>query len=159
MSSVRLKEKPAYKKRNVKDRQTTKCRYIKVLLGLVIIVTVVITANCFYPYTKVLIQKFNAKYGDVEFPKGEVRGIDVSRYQGEIDWEQLKLSDIQGAPISFVFIKATEGKDIVDKFFKYNFYKSRMNGVIRGAYHFYSTLSSAKEQADFFLSYGSVGRG
>lgn len=91
-----------------------------------------------------------AKYGAVNFPDGNVRGIDVSRYQEEIQWDSLAVANIQGANVSFVFIKATEGVDLEDKYFKYNFYQSRMNGIIRGAYHFYSSLSSAKEQAEFF---------
>lgn len=91
-----------------------------------------------------------AKYGAVEYPLGEVRGIDVSRYQEEIDWDSLKVTKIQGAPVSFVFVKATEGGDLVDKYFEYNFYCARMNNIIRGAYHFYSTMSDAREQANLF---------
>ena len=48
-----------------------------------------------------------------EFP---VRGIDVSHYQGEIDWQVLAKEDI-----SFAFIKATEGSTYTDKRFEYNF--------------------------------------
>lgn len=121
-----------------------------IFAGIAIAALLAVAGYCILPFLRAYALKLNAKYGNVEYPKGDVRGLDVSRYQKEIDWETLKTTDLQGSPISFVFIKATEGKDIVDKYFKYNFYKARMNGVLRGAYHFYSTLSSAKEQADFF---------
>ena len=41
-----------------------------------------------------------------------VLGVDVSAYQGEIDWEVISE---QG--ISFAYIKATEGTDFIDKRF------------------------------------------
>lgn len=148
--SGRLKGKSSLGKSGGKGGQTHNYRYVKILLSVVIVAIAIIAANNFYPYAKVYYLKFKAKYGYVEFPKGEVRGIDVSRYQGEIDWERLRSADIQGAPVGFVFVKATEGKDLVDKYFKYNFFGARMNNIIRGAYHFYSTSSSAKEQAELF---------
>lgn len=132
-----------------KGEKTFSRKYVYILVGVVAILLTIFIYYLF-PFIRTYTLMLNAKYGNVEYPSGEVRGIDVSRYQGEIDWDSLRISDLQGVPVSFVFIKATEGKDIVDRFFKYNFYKSRMNGILRGAYHFYSTLSSAKEQALFF---------
>ncbi len=98
------------------------------------------------PYT----MRWKAIHGKVAYPKGDVRGIDVSRYQKDIDWEQLRNSNLQGSPVSFVFIKATEGKDYIDPYFNYNFFQARQSGIIRGAYHFFSTQSTAKAQAEFF---------
>ena len=132
-----------------KGRKTFSRKYVYILVGVVAIL-LTISIYYLYPFIRTYTLMLNAKYGNVEYPSGEIRGIDVSRYQEEIDWDSLRTSDLQGVPVSFVFIKATEGKDIVDRYFKYNFYKSRMNGIVRGAYHFYSTLSSAKEQAHFF---------
>jgi len=140
-------ESSARKKGNEKNVSSRKSVYVFVSF---VILLLAITVYYLFPYLRTYALMLNAKYGNVEYPSAEVRGIDVSRYQEEIDWDSLRVSDLQGVPVSFVFIKATEGKDIVDKYFKYNFYKARMNGVLRGAYHFYSTLSSAKEQADFF---------
>ncbi len=49
-------------------------------------------------------------YGDAEYPEGyEIHGIDISHYQGKIDWEQLKNAMIKGCPVRFVIIKSTEG--------------------------------------------------
>ena len=45
-------------------------------------------------------------YGDAEYPEGyEIHGIDISHYQGKIDWEQLKNAMIKGCPVRFVIIK------------------------------------------------------
>ncbi len=98
------------------------------------------------PYTL----RWKAVYGKVDYPKGDVRGIDVSRHQTKIDWEVLRNSNLQGSPVSFVFIKATEGQDLIDRYFNYNFYQARQSGIMRGAYHFFSTQSTAKSQAEFF---------
>ena len=44
-----------------------------------------------------------------------VRGVDVSVYQGDIDWQILADQNID-----FAFIKATEGSSFVDPNFSYN---------------------------------------
>ena len=98
--------------------------------------------------------RWRALYGDGNIPDGEgyeIRGIDISHYQEKIDWEQLRNATIKDAPIRFVFIKSTEGSNMIDENFKENFYQAREYGFIRGAYHFYSTKSSARDQAAFFL--------
>ena len=67
-------------------------------------------------------------------PSGErypVRGVDVSVYQGGIDWKTLAE---QG--ISFAFIKATEGSSSVDPNFCWNYSQARQSGLRIGAYHF-----------------------
>lgn len=96
--------------------------------------------------------RWRALYGDADYPKGyEIHGIDISHYQGEIDWEQLRNAMIEGCPLRFVMIKATEGADRLDDNFNDNFYNAREHGFIRGAYHFWSNKSSAREQAYYFL--------
>ena len=60
-----------------------------------------------------------------------IQGIDVSRWQGEIDWAKVK-----DAGTRFAFIKATEGGDHVDPNFKRNWIEAKRHGVPRGAYHF-----------------------
>lgn len=94
--------------------------------------------------------RWKAIFGETTYPKGDVRGIDISHHQGEIDWERLANAQIQGSPLQFVFIKATEGTDLFDKDFNYNFAEARRHEVIRGAYHFFSLKSSARRQAEFF---------
>ena len=64
----------------------------------------------------------------IQNDKKMVRGIDVSAYQGEIDWD--KIAD-QG--FKFAYIKATEGTTLVDKRFKTNWDDADDAGLYRGA--------------------------
>lgn len=86
-------------------------------------------------------------------PEGfTVHGIDVSHHQGKIDWELLRnQATIDGQPLSFAFIKATEGTDLVDSRFKENFAAAKKHGILRSAYHFYRVGASAKQQAEHFI--------
>ena len=96
--------------------------------------------------------RWRALYGDVSYPEGyEIHGIDISHHQGEIDWDKLRTAMIQRSPLRFVIIKSTEGASILDDNFKENFYQARETGFTRGAYHFWSNKSSAREQAEYFL--------
>ena len=79
-----------------------------------------------------------------EYP---VRGVDVSSYQGEIDWEILSKENID-----FAFIKATEGSTHIDKYFKNNFSNALKTNLSVGAYHFFSFDSKGKTQAENFIS-------
>ena len=76
-----------------------------------------------------------------------VRGVDVSSYQGEIDWPVLEKQDIQ-----FAFIKATEGSTFVDPYFQINFEKACKTSLRIGAYHFFSYDSAGKTQAENFIA-------
>ena len=96
--------------------------------------------------------RWRALYGDAEYPEGyEIHGIDISHYQGKIDWEQLKNAMIKGCPVRFVIIKSTEGSSQLDENFRENFNQARDFGFIRGVYHFWSNKSTAREQAYYFL--------
>lgn len=79
--------------------------------------------------------------------KYPVRGVDVSHYQGDIDFPTIKA---QG--MSFVFIKATEGSGTVDERFAENWQNARDAGLLTGAYHFFSFGSAAETQADNFIA-------
>ncbi|MCG8599744.1 MAG: hypothetical protein MI807_06345 [Verrucomicrobiales bacterium] len=78
-----------------------------------------------------------------EFP---LRGIDVSHHNGHVNWDQV------AAKYNFAFIKATEGSDWIDKRFSENWKESQKAGVLRGAYHFFSTTSSGQAQAKNFIA-------
>ena len=73
--------------------------------------------------------------------------MDVSRYQGEIDWKTLSEEGI-----SFAFIKATEGSSHVDPKFEYNWAEAGKTALRVGAYHFFSFETSGDDQADNFIS-------
>ncbi len=76
-----------------------------------------------------------------------VRGIDVSRYQGDINWPELSAQNI-----SFAYIKATEGSTHVDPKFAYNYAQAQKTNLRVGAYHFFSFDSGAESQAMNFIS-------
>lgn len=77
-------------------------------------------------------------------------GFDVSEYQSKIDWEQTYHID-ESFELSFVFIRATAGKDKVDKRFKENWKASKERQLIRGAYHYYRPNENSIEQANNFI--------
>ena len=79
-----------------------------------------------------------------EYP---IRGVDVSSYQGDIDWKILSKQNID-----FAFIKATEGSTHIDKCFKNNFSNALKTNLSVGAYHFFSFDSEGKTQAENFIS-------
>ena len=81
----------------------------------------------------------------------EVHGIDISHYQGDIDWGKLVNSRSADFPIQFVFMKATEGGDYGDDKFAHNFDLAHRHGLIRGAYHFFIPQTDPVKQADFFI--------
>lgn len=98
--------------------------------------------------------RWRALYGDSNYPEGyEIHGIDISHYQGDIDWEALRgRAMIEKCPVRFVMVKATEGANNIDEKFADNFYMAGEYGFIRGAYHFWSIHSSAEDQARHFIS-------
>jgi lysozyme len=75
-----------------------------------------------------------------------VQGIDVSYWQGDIDWNKVRM-----AGVAFAYIKATEGGDVVDPKFLQNWNGTKNAGIVRGAYHFISWCRPADEQALWFM--------
>lgn len=80
-------------------------------------------------------------------PQWEVFGVDVSVYQGDVNWPVLRE---QG--VDFAFIKATEGSSLQDRQFVNNWGNAQKAGVRVGAYHFFSYDSPGETQADNFIS-------
>lgn len=80
---------------------------------------------------------------------GNSRGIDVSHWQGYIDWNIVKSDGI-----SFAFIKATEGVDYQDPKFSQNLKGAKEAGILAGAYHFCtpSTVEDALSEAGHFIN-------
>jgi lysozyme len=74
-----------------------------------------------------------------------IHGIDVSKWQGRIDW-----ASVRAAGTQFAFIKATEGGDHVDERFLENWHGAQQVGIPRGAYHFMYWCRPAHEQAAWF---------
>ncbi|WSV65602.1 GH25 family lysozyme [Streptomyces sp. NBC_01013] len=79
-------------------------------------------------------------------------GIDVSHYQGTINW-----SSVKSAGIQFAYIKATESTTYKDPNFSANYLHAYQSKVIRGAYHFARpNLSSGAAQATYFAGNGGA---
>jgi lysozyme len=74
-----------------------------------------------------------------------IHGVDVSKYQGLIDWDQ-----VRGSGTQFAYIKATEGGDLIDEAFPRNWEAAKAAGVRRGAYHFVYWCRPAQEQMAWF---------
>jgi GH25 family lysozyme M1 (1,4-beta-N-acetylmuramidase) len=88
----------------------------------------------------------------------QVEGVDVSDWQGDIDWKQ-----VHDAGISVAYLKATEGKDFVASTFAKNREGTAANGIVSGAYDFAKPGSSggdvvadAQAEAKHFLDTAGV---
>lgn len=76
-----------------------------------------------------------------------VRGVDVSSYQGTIDWGELSKEGID-----FAYIKSTEGSGDQDEYFARNWDAANRTHLLVGAYHFLSFESSGEAQADNIIT-------
>lgn len=75
----------------------------------------------------------------------KVKGIDVSNWQGDIDWKQVKDAGYQ-----FAFMKATEGNFYVDKYFDANRRGAGDAGLKVGYYHYFHPEESVESQVKLF---------
>ena len=103
----------------------------------------------------------------LKYTSERIYGIDISRHQHEkgrrrygINWSQLRITSLgqrhpiggQTFPVSFVYIKSTEGTSIRNRYFASDYLKARRQGFRVGAYHFFSLKSSALAQATYFVN-------
>ncbi|MFK3980795.1 glycoside hydrolase family 25 protein [Micromonospora sp. NPDC050397] len=85
-------------------------------------------------------------------PGYDVHGIDVSMWQGTIDW-----AEVAGAGTDFAYARASLGSDYTDPTFDANLDGAKSNGLYFGAYHFARPdQSGGQQQADFFLDRARV---
>lgn len=80
-----------------------------------------------------------------------IHGIDVSRYQQQIDWKAVKRMEDKNVKIGFAFIKATEGLSSVDRNFRKNWFNAKQATVPRGAYHFLSAVKVERPRPKILL--------
>ncbi|WP_316802858.1 glycoside hydrolase family 25 protein [Pedobacter nototheniae] len=97
---------------------------------------------------------------NIKIPKKYViHGIDVSYYQGKINWQKVKSMKEDEVNIKFAFIKATEGILLVDPYFQRNWREAPKAGIVCGAYHFFRPKKDGKTQAKFFLQVVNIEKG
>ena len=104
----------------------------------------------------------------LKYTTERIYGIDISRHQHEkgrkrygIDFSKLRITslgkrhDAQGRtfPVSFIYIKSTEGTTIRNRYFMSDYMKAKKAGIHVGAYHFFSLKSSAELQAKYFVNH------
>ena len=104
------------------------------------------------------------------YTSDRIYGIDISRYQHEdarykrktfpIEWDRLRITSlgsgrrVSGAvdyPVSYVYIKATQGTRISNKYYAADLRQARRHGIAVGSYHFYSSKYNGPQQAAWFL--------
>lgn len=104
-----------------------------------------------------------------------VYGIDISRHQHEkgrkrykINWSAVRITGLGSGrriigqanyPVSFVYIKATEGRSIRNKYYAADLRAARAQGIKVGSYHFFSPTSPAAVQANYFLKNTHIAKG
>ncbi len=79
-----------------------------------------------------------------------IKGIDVSRYQGQIDWKRVAASGVK-----FAFCKATQARSYTDPMFRPNWHGAKGAGILIGAYHYFTPTLDATAQAQNYC--GVVG--
>ena len=120
----------------------------------VFFIAVVVTGGYFgYLYLQYRKAKFTRypEFG-IAIPDGyQIHGIDVSRYQHIIAWDEVKSMMVTDINLEFAFIKATEGIENTDAQFRRNWKKAKASGIIRGAYHFFIGSKDGRLQAENFI--------
>lgn len=109
----------------------------------------------------------------LKYTTERIYGIDISRHQHEkgrkrfpILWKKLRILSLgkkhptngQSFPISFMYIKATEGTTIRNRYFHQDYRQAKKHGIHVGAYHFFSMSTTPQAQANHFLKYASIGK-
>lgn len=75
-----------------------------------------------------------------------MKGVDVSYYQGTIDWSAVKADGVE-----FAFVRISDGLGTIDTKFEQNWAGTKDAGILRGAYQFFRPNQDAIAQADLFL--------
>src|ERR1041385_4324088 len=124
------------------------------LISFVIVMAVAIgiwTGFKYFKYEKAKYTRY-PEFGIVIPLNYSIHGIDVSRHQNIIAWEEVQAMNVSNIKLGFAFIKATEGIGNTDPQFGRNWKKARSNGITCGAYHFFIASKDGKMQAENFIS-------
>jgi lysozyme len=82
------------------------------------------------------------------------RGIDVSYYQGTIQWKKVRKSGVL-----YAFIRVSDGTAFPDPVFEQNWKQAARAGVMRGAYQYFRPAANARAQADLLIAALAQDRG
>lgn len=137
-----------------------KGRRWKVVAVFVAAVALLVAGYFSYPYLQKYYKRFFGSSEESEmgavvpmqayrqmYPQYSLFGIDVSEYQGDIDWETL----VDKNKIDFAFVRATAGSDTKDRNFSENWRQLKRYNVPRGAYHYYRPNENSTDQANLFI--------
>lgn len=113
----------------------------------------------------------------MKYTSERIYGIDISRYQHgkgkkyyPIIWKSLRINNLGrlsnknasgtvNYPVSFIYIKSTEGVSIRNKHYAADYRQAKRHGYRCGAYHFFSTRTPGAAQAKFFLKHSMFQKG
>lgn len=122
-----------------------------VIITLLVLVS---TAVAIYYFNRYRFKPSFVHYREfgIDVPRNfSIHGIDVSKHQGIISWQDVKQMQVGNIRIGFAFIKATEGLGMMDDQFRRNWFQAEKAGMVKGAYHFFIASKSGKAQAENFL--------
>ena len=109
----------------------------------------------------------------LKYTTERIYGIDISRHQHEkgrkrynILWKKLRILSLgknhptngQTFPVSFMYIKATEGTTIQNRYFRQDYVQAKKRGIHVGVYHFFSLSTTPQEQAAYFLKHATIAK-
>ncbi|MFD1015044.1 glycoside hydrolase family 25 protein [Winogradskyella rapida] len=124
---------------------------IGIILGQLIIIIALassITTN-YYPIKNL---RENPSISSSEY----LFGIDISHYQGKINWTEMQTSH---HPIEYIFIRSTMGKNGTDIHFEDNWKNAKAHNYIRGAYHYYRPNENSTLQFENYKSIVKLNKG
>ena len=77
-----------------------------------------------------------------------IHGIDISHYQGNVFWEAIG----NNSKMYYVYLKATEGGDLIDAKYEQNIQLAHQYGLKVGSYHFYRARTPQEVQLRNFMA-------
>lgn len=116
---------------------------------LAVFLPIVVAFSLVIPWSALAADRSESTESNASAQNTQYRGIDVSAWQGEINFNRVK-----DAGIEAVYIRAGEGANITDRYFERNYENAKAAGLKYGFYHYVTarTVSEAEEQADFFAA-------
>lgn len=134
------------KKRVRRYKRKTKKTNKRIWVLLAVVAGIIVLILIVFP--SVFSMGMVDRLAGLPYSKGDYNGIDVSKHQGEIDWDMVATDK----HIQFVYIRATQGTSIIDKRYDDNIKGAKRAGLNVGSYHFLTSRTSIDEQFKNFMS-------